>query len=393
MLIRNAARKVRVFWATFHPSRHENSKADPATTSGHLIAMATTPSSSSASFDSGGGPAAIRSQSLVGLASRGRPTFLEVAATTYVQRTLFAGIAHVVRTCAGPGTWLSHHARAVAALTTAALHAASLESAQGTVGEALYGIRRRRMEGGVGGATTSSSSTAAEAAAAAVDPALGGAAGVLWTALVHACFHWSYDEGEIPLAGRFGPHVQATKGALQLADLAVRVAYLARLIPAPTLEHLLLRQTAAHWTPAARRAWAAKRAERARGRPALARWALFLVEHSSASLVVVLVVHRALAWWFSEGEGAAKAPVADVPPPPALGPPSGTNAGASLRPLPPSPHMCPLCLSPRTNAACLTTSGLVFCYACILPHVRTHKRCPVTGAWAEERHVRRLYVR
>jgi len=43
------------------------------------------------------------------------------------------------------------------------------------------------------------------------------------------------------------------------------------------------------------------------------------------------------------------------------------------------------------NPTVLTLSGYVFCYNCIMLHVKQHGTCPVTLVPAQEHHVRRLY--
>lgn len=53
---------------------------------------------------------------------------------------------------------------------------------------------------------------------------------------------------------------------------------------------------------------------------------------------------------------------------------------------------CPLCAAEYAVPAQLVVSGFVFCYACILGHVRSEGACPVTHIPAKEAHVRRLYL-
>ncbi|CAG2117168.1 unnamed protein product, partial [Medioppia subpectinata] len=57
-------------------------------------------------------------------------------------------------------------------------------------------------------------------------------------------------------------------------------------------------------------------------------------------------------------------------------------------PIPPAPpkieidipvEKCPICLNVRQNDTALMTSGFVFCYACIINHLKVNSRCPVTG--------------
>ena len=51
---------------------------------------------------------------------------------------------------------------------------------------------------------------------------------------------------------------------------------------------------------------------------------------------------------------------------------------------------CPLCRRARV-APCASTSGHVFCYACLLSHVRVHGTCPVTGLACAAGQIRKLY--
>ncbi|KAL8273812.1 hypothetical protein Esti_002286 [Eimeria stiedai] len=103
-------------------------------------------------------------------------------------------------------------------------------------------------------------------------------------------------------------------------------------------------------------------------------------------LVAVLLVLRALEWWF-EYEGALLAPPVkkeEVEPPP---PPPNATETSLARSLPQDPRICPLCGFPRENPACIP-SGYVFCYRCILTFVRQHRRCPITALHTKEQHVR-----
>lgn len=52
--------------------------------------------------------------------------------------------------------------------------------------------------------------------------------------------------------------------------------------------------------------------------------------------------------------------------------------------------LCPLCSKKRTNP-CASTGGYVFCYLCILPHVREQGKCPVTALPCRELDIVRLF--
>nr|AND95595.1 Peroxisome biogenesis protein 12 [Chromera velia] len=80
----------------------------------------------------------------------------------------------------------------------------------------------------------------------------------------------------------------------------------------------------------------------------------------------------------SRAEAGAEGEDEDVPPAPDVYPPA-------------DPRLCPLCHRPRANPAACVSSGFVFCYSCIVPFVREHERCPVTGVPSSEIHVRRIF--
>ncbi|XP_018013662.1 peroxisome assembly protein 12, partial [Hyalella azteca] len=84
---------------------------------------------------------------------------------------------------------------------------------------------------------------------------------------------------------------------------------------------------------------------------------------------------------------------------------SDRSSGASMAPqhesrVPPFPHeapaggpdpRCPVCHGEIKQPTALAVSGLVFCYACVLPHVRRWRTCPVTGYPASTRQLVRVY--
>ena len=72
----------------------------------------------------------------------------------------------------------------------------------------------------------------------------------------------------------------------------------------------------------------------------------------------------------------------------------GFRGAGSLRPPPPPTRKnlqnlraCPLCRKPKIqNEVLLPTCGMVFCYKCILSHLRETHRCPITKLPANETH-------
>ena len=53
-------------------------------------------------------------------------------------------------------------------------------------------------------------------------------------------------------------------------------------------------------------------------------------------------------------------------------------------------HLCPLCRQPRMHPTA-SPSGFVFCYKCLLQHVKDTGKCPVTGRDCRETQLLRLY--
>lgn len=54
------------------------------------------------------------------------------------------------------------------------------------------------------------------------------------------------------------------------------------------------------------------------------------------------------------------------------------------------PGLCPICSHSLQNPTA-ASSGLVFCYRCILEHVQESPSCPVTKQPCTEGQLRRLY--
>lgn len=80
-----------------------------------------------------------------------------------------------------------------------------------------------------------------------------------------------------------------------------------------------------------------------------------------------------------------------APPTPAPPRPPPVGEGSECRQPPDDDEMCAICERPRTTPAALLVSGYVFCYACVLDHVRAHQRCPITGAPASRADICRVY--
>lgn len=107
-----------------------------------------------------------------------------------------------------------------------------------------------------------------------------------------------------------------------------------------------------------------------------------------ASLIAAVVGIKVLEWWFLVVEKRLddRMPEAVPPPPP---PPHVDVRGRMLLF---KEGWCPLCAQEYAMPAQLEVSGFVFCYACIVQHVRDEGTCPVTHVEATESHVRRLYL-
>ena len=56
-------------------------------------------------------------------------------------------------------------------------------------------------------------------------------------------------------------------------------------------------------------------------------------------------------------------------------------------------NICPICRDKIKNATLLSTSGYVFCYVCIVEHLRTEgqSKCPVTGCPTSEKALIKIY--
>jgi peroxin-12 len=75
-------------------------------------------------------------------------------------------------------------------------------------------------------------------------------------------------------------------------------------------------------------------------------------------------------------------------PPPPFPRPCKVGKGGLIPPKDTS--LCPMCRRVRKNSVA-ASSGYVYCYTCLLPHVREHKKCPVTLLRCTESDIIRLY--
>lgn len=77
------------------------------------------------------------------------------------------------------------------------------------------------------------------------------------------------------------------------------------------------------------------------------------------------------------------------------------QGNTNMRPMNPPPpssgmkntlpaHLCPICRQPRMHPTA-SSSGFVFCYKCLLQHVKDTGKCPVTGRDCQEAQLLRLY--
>jgi len=101
-----------------------------------------------------------------------------------------------------------------------------------------------------------------------------------------------------------------------------------------------------------------------------------------AAAIGVLFLVRALMSWLSEERMHAigSGNYANCPPP---SPPGQSTSEAKDR-------KCPICRNEIVNPA-VASSGYVFCFKCIILHLREHKRCPVTKVACDESEVVRLF--
>ena len=333
---------------------------------------------------------------IVGVAPNGKPTFLEIVASTALQRALQGALAHAIRTL-GTGQWkkLNHE---IAAVLATFLHAASIEREEGTLGEALYSIHRIQQ-----GRNSPR---------------------IFHTALLHSIIPYfenriseaHQDVTELRSSGYTWENVSwfrkawafallrvypPLKFSLGLHDVVQRMLYLTGLSNYASLEHSMLNQavsrlTAREWDNLRRKLDISRKRQLqalARYKNQWLRWMALnllrtrfvLADYSKISVVAFVLIYKVLEWWYTKAEDAVKIAGKAIPAPPA---PAQHKEGLKL---PASPVHCPICRKRRRNPAVLTVTGYVFCYSCILPYVREHRQCPITLTLASESHVRRLY--
>ncbi|KAK1123455.1 hypothetical protein K0M31_008163 [Melipona bicolor] len=87
-----------------------------------------------------------------------------------------------------------------------------------------------------------------------------------------------------------------------------------------------------------------------------------------------------LSWW-TEEHNSANLLALPIPPPPKIPEMAKQYKG-----------ICPICGKALRIHTVLSVSGYAFCYQCILPVIRTNKKCPVTNYPAKEDDLIRLYL-
>ncbi|PAA70554.1 hypothetical protein BOX15_Mlig029688g5, partial [Macrostomum lignano] len=131
--------------------------------------------------------------------------------------------------------------------------------------------------------------------------------------------------------------------------------------------------------------------EEANGRVGLRYWASQALSHGVTLGMFFLQFYQSRVdsdGHSSSASAAAAAPspylgAVSIPPPPRRHPASDHV----------DPRLCPMCKRPRRNPCALTTSGHVFCFACIHSHLAGNGsagKCPVTGVPSSIRHIVRL---
>lgn len=102
-----------------------------------------------------------------------------------------------------------------------------------------------------------------------------------------------------------------------------------------------------------------------------------------------------MSWWYRRETMLQPFEPKKAPPPPEKPPPYdedlvGKVGAKAIYLLPQDRRICAVCMQPRRNPAA-ASSGYVFCYPCLMHHVREHGRCPVTGMRCSPDSVRRIY--
>eukprot|EP00917_Polyrhabdina_sp_WS-2016_P025385 GHVP01054718.1.p1 GENE.GHVP01054718.1~~GHVP01054718.1.p1 ORF type:complete len:364 (+),score=53.81 GHVP01054718.1:680-1771(+) len=105
------------------------------------------------------------------------------------------------------------------------------------------------------------------------------------------------------------------------------------------------------------------------------------------SLIIVVVSDRFARWWRHLRTQNVQT---KSPPPPPPEPQNISIPNFKRVELPQNSALCPLCKSIRRKSCC-SNGGYAFCFNCLLPYVRLHGRCPVSGIPTKEATVRIFY--
>lgn len=119
-----------------------------------------------------------------------------------------------------------------------------------------------------------------------------------------------------------------------------------------------------------------------------------LIKTLQTSLMFSAVMFKFLEWYYAPSNASRRDralrssqdrfPTNDVPPPPSLPSSTITPLRCGVR-----EGSCPLCGRIRRNPAA-SSSGVVYCYACIVPYVRENGVDPSTGMRCDVNEIRRL---
>lgn len=88
-----------------------------------------------------------------------------------------------------------------------------------------------------------------------------------------------------------------------------------------------------------------------------------------------------LEWWYNQDRESKESMADSIPRPP-----------EPIKGLPRKGASCPICLRQRKGETVLSSSGLVFCYVCIVKYLRRHGKCPVTSLPSKENQLIRLFA-
>jgi len=116
----------------------------------------------------------------------------------------------------------------------------------------------------------------------------------------------------------------------------------------------------------------------------------FVMDYAQSALIAAVIGFKLTEWWYGAAEErVVNATTLPVPPPPPRPPPHPNGIA-----LPENTDLCPLCRKVIRNPAVLTSSGYVFCYACLYAHVDRYGDCPVSchRAFNGVDDIRRIYV-